>query len=254
MPTINVPSAKNYSVPLNAIPMVTAAEPREGNKLIPVQIDWADMASDQGAVYFNFQNNATLEISQIASLSIDNSACGSDIQFIFTDTSETTTIPAYAPKVIVPVFSNRQDFYVVASQFIREEDITRFSILNFLVPPTSVPFTVEQSTVAAENLAADGTTDHELIAPSIDGTILGIQVVRSSPFPNVGFQTFAIQDGTGAILFVGQFDNGTANSSGSAILLDLNPIHVRFLDGLSLTQTGVDIGGSYCVNLLYRTP
>jgi hypothetical protein len=253
MSTINVPPAKNYSSSVVAMPCNVLKAPEEGNKMIPMEINWGTMASDEGAVHVNFSGNTTLNFRQIVALSVDNSACGSDIQFVFPDTGETTTFPAYAPKAIIEVFTNQTQFYVVALNS-RQEDVTNFTVLNFLPPPGNIPFTVEQSTVAVGNLAADGSTTHTIIDNGIDGTLLGITVDRSSPWPNVGFQTFQIEDGNGVVLFVGQFDNGTANSSGNVVLLTLNPIHVRFLNGLFLTQTGVDVGGSYCVNLLYRTP
>src|ERR1700761_8517018 len=94
--------AVNYQSPLVAVPDINQQQPREGMKLISCEIDWGSTDKGSGAVFFNLQNNATLEVSQICGLVVDNSNCGADLEFVFPDTSTTIGIPAYAPYTVVP--------------------------------------------------------------------------------------------------------------------------------------------------------
>lgn len=249
---LSIPPAYNYQSPLVAVPTIFGRQPKEGAKLISCEIDWGTMGGPNNCVNINLQNNATLEFSQIVALSVDNSLCAADIQFLFPDTTETTGIPSYLPKCIIPVFTNQTQFFVSAPNA-QPEDITRFTILNLLPPPVAIPFTVEQQAVAFGELPGDGATTFPLVDASISGTLEGISVQRNSTPDDANSQFFTIEDGTGAVLFTGQF-NSQNNTAINVTLLDFNPIHVRFNEGLSLHQTGDSINGSYSVNLLYRTP
>lgn len=251
-----VPPAVNYPSPLVALSTIYNRVPPDGSRMIPVEIDWGSMGGTSHCVAINLQNNATLNFSQIVALSVDNSDCGADVRFVFPDTGETTTIPAYAPKTIFEVFTNQTQFYVQAglnNQVVESTDQTRFSIHNSLPPPVAVPITVEQETVAANNLAADGATAYNLIPAGINGTIESIQVLRTSPITTTGTQRFGLNDGAGHSIAVGQFD-ATTGQSHNDVLLSINPCHIRFSNGLTLTQSGANVGGSYCVNILYRQP
>lgn len=255
MPVVT-PPAKNYPSPLVSVEARIFNDAPEGKRMMPVEIDWGSMGGADFCVAINLQNNSTAPISQIIALSVDNSDCGADIRFVFPDTGETTTIPAYSPKTILEVFTNQLQFFVQAgfnNEVVENTDTTRFSILNFLPPPIAVPVTLEQNAAVDGNLSADGSTSYDLIAAGVNGTVESISVVRNSPITTTGFQRFNITDGDGQTLALGQFD-ATSGQSHNDVLLNLTGIHVRFTNGLKLTQSGANVGGSYCVNLYYRTP
>lgn len=252
-----VPPAVNYPNPLVALVARYLNPPREGNRMIPVEIDWGTMGGASHCVAINLQNNATLEFSQIIALAVDNSDCGADVRFVFPDTGETTTIPAGSPKTIIEVFTNQVQFFVVAgfnSETVLANDSTRFSIHNSLPPPISVPISVEQESAVFNAINADGATMTQLVPATVSGTLQGIQVLRTSPFANSGAQAFLIKDGTGKVITGGTFDSDSGTVSFDAIILDLNPMNVRFSQGLQMLQSGVNVGGKYCVNLLFRIP
>jgi hypothetical protein len=248
---INIPPAVNYQSPLNAVPTFFAQEPREGRKMIGCEIDWGVMGGDNNCVNLNLQNNATLEFSQIVTLSIDNSLCGADIEFIFPDTTESLSIPAYAPKCIVPVFTNQTQFFCWAPGAIAG-DVTRFSIHNSMPPPVTVPFTVEQQVLTNSNITADGSATVALLGASVNGTLEAIQIMRNGPVTTGGTQNYSIADGSGNLTINGQFSS--QNTTVNFVMLDLNPMHVRFTGGLNFMQSGANMGGKWVVNGLFRTP
>jgi len=251
---LSVPPAVNYQSPLIAVPTRWDQAPVEGSKIIPCEIDWGTMGGTSNCVSFNLQNNATLNFSQIVALSIDNSACGSDIEFIFPDTSETLSIPAYAPKTICPVFTNQTQFWL-SSPNAQSEDITRFSILNSLPPPIAVPTTQEQNTVSINDVIVEPAGSQQLIALGINGTIENIDVFGSMSGTNPWSFAFQLKDGNANVVA-----SGSTQGGGSALfngtMLNMQDIHVRFQNGLQLvwTETQLTATSNVAVNIYYRTP
>lgn len=251
---ISVPPAINYQSPLVALPTRWDQPPNEGSKIIPVEVDWATMGGTSNTVAFNLQNNATLEFSQIVAISIDNSACGADIQFIFPDTSETLSIPAYSPKIIVPVFTNQRQFWLTAPNA-ESEDITRFALLNSLPPPIAVPTTQEQNFDVFINTNVAGSSNTQLLAAAINGTLENISV-NFCCGGDAGVSNFqwTIQDGNSNVIAGGQV---RANANQNTPQLSLNDLRVRFQSGLKLIWTNsgnLGVNAVLPINLYYRTP
>lgn len=254
---ISVPPAKNYASPLIAVPTRWGATPPEGNMMIACEIDWATMGGTNNCVNLNLQNNATLNFSQIVAISCDNSNCGSDVQFIFPDTTETMTVPAYTPKLIIPVFTNMTQFYVY-SPFAQAEDITRFSILNAVPPPIAVPVTSEQEAAAFSNISmlAGGSTT-QLVPVTISGTLEAASIFMfvTALTGNTTTATWNIQDGNGNVLIGGQNSGGAGNVVGQLVFNNDN-MRVRFQNGLKFVQSAASQfgGGQAAINAYYRTP
>lgn len=251
---ISIPAATNYPSGLVAIPSRVLSDPREGNKSIPCEVDWNIMGGVNQSLYFNLQNNATLEFSQIVALKVDNSQCGADVQFIFPDTNETVTIPAYTPDAIVEVFTNQTQFYLIALGAIAT-DVTRFQILNFLPPPVVVPVSTEQRTAVVGAISAGAAAATQIIPTTINGTLenLSVQFGVSNPAADSNaIATFT--DGTGKLIarcpaFV------RTGVPANATLLNLTFAAVRFSGGISCTVSGLLIaGGEFDVNAYYRIP
>jgi hypothetical protein len=246
-----IPPAVNYPSPLIALPTKWENTPPEGPMIVPCEIDWGIMGGSNNNVSINMQNNAVLNFSQIVALSVDNSNCGADVQFVFPDTTETMTVPAYTPKLIIPVFTNQTQFFVYAP-LAQSEDITRFSIHNTLPPPIAVPVTAEQNIagVAGVNISA-GTT--QIVPANISGTLETMIVFVS--MTTSAIINFNIQDGNGAVIATAQLP-GPLSGNAYVEPIDLQNVRVRFQNGIKLvitTPTG-STDGSVMVNLYYRTP
>lgn len=250
---ISIPPSVNYQSPLNAIPSRVLSAPKEGNHQIPCEILWGTMGGANKCVAFNIQNNATLEISQIAAIKVDNSACGASIQFIFPDTMETITVPAYMPDAIVPVFSNGLQFYVQAVAPINT-DVTRFQLLNFLPPPVVVPTTEEQQTLVVGNISAAAAGVLQILPTNVSGTIQGVQVSFGVASPAGDSNAIiTIQDGNAKL--IARVPVFVKSGVPANIAFPFMDIDVRFQSGLQAIISGLLIpAGEYNVNLFYRLP
>lgn len=255
---LTIPPAVNYQSPLIALPSRIGAEPAEGRKAVPCEINWVSMGGAQNCVAFNLQNNATLNVSQICALKVDNSACGMDVQFVFPDTGETIVIPAYSPTSIVPVFSNGTAFFVIGLGM-ETTDTTRFQILNYLPPPVSIPTTQEQSVsqLVSSAITLGGPT--QVLSNAVSGTLEGAVMTASISNTIQAYDVnVIINDGTGHNLLVGTVA-GPANSSGQFTLFNVMPIALRFNQGITITiaagtQAPSAGTGWLTGNFFYRAP
>jgi hypothetical protein len=254
--------ATNYPSPLIALASTFGTAPKEGQYQIPVEIDWGVMGGTDYLVSFNLANSGnTKQITQICAVHVDNSACGSDIQFAFTDTSETITIPAYEPYALVPVFSRSLQFFVSAGiegEEVETTDVTRFTLFNFVPPPVVITPSQEQDTsVAAAIAGAVGNT--QIVPAGTNGSLNVVYVNYSSPFGGLagaGVMGLSLVDGTGKVLWVGQMGGGIL-SAWNVVLASLTGIDFRFQNGIKFEQTlvgGAAIAGNFNVVLGYRQP
>lgn len=272
--TFVLPPSVNYQSPIQSLPDTWQQNnPPEGARMIPFQIQWGTMggAASQKAVSCNVRGGGQQspnDFTNINALSIDNSQCGADIQFVFTDTDEIITIPAYAPLTIVPVFSRSQSFYVltVAGQSVLSTDTTRFKVHNTLPPLIAVPVTQEQNAAAITATDISGGGPYQIVGATISGTLqVGLASMSASNNGGGSYtSSFALQDGTGRLL--GSFawsafpgGDPTFNPDENAIIWQVGQVNMRFSGGISIVQT--NIGGAppataayLSTNLYYRTP
>lgn len=254
-----VPPSKNYTTPLVSLPCRFGRVPPEGNRMVPVEVDWATMGGPGQCVALNLQNNATDPVSQILALSVDNSQCGNEIQFVFNDTQDTLTIPAYAPKTICEVFTNQTQFIVQAFGTVTSGDITRFSILNFVPPPINVPEGVEQEIASVDTIAFDGASTTAIIPAGVSGTIESLQLFVTNAAALEDFHYLAqLQDGatTPNVIARFQLDLKSGNAF-SGVVVSYPACAIRFQNGLNLVQTrtiGTMNEGFISGNILYRSP
>lgn len=258
---LTVPASVNYPTKLVAVPSLMQDEPKEGRKQISVEVDWQTMGGTANSVSFNLQNNATLEWTQISTLKIDNSNCGADITFVFPDTSDTISVPAYAPYVLVPVFSNGKSFYAIAPNAV-DGDITRFQILNYEVDPTNIPTATGQepafNSSAPLILMSAGAASAQIIPAGVSGTVTGIYIGAVVDTTSVATSvTAALVDGDGNTL--GRYMNALDASQGfNGTVFAMSNLDMRFSDGLQFNQgPGNDIPDgnvkNWTVYVFYRT-
>jgi hypothetical protein len=263
--SLTVPPAVNYPNPLYFIPNNMLAgvaslygdEPTEGAGSIAVEIDWDTMggANHVVAINPNASTAAQNQISQIASLFVNNSSSESDVTFVFTDTGLEITVPAGSGGVF-PVVTNATQFFV-QSDDPQVGDITRFLILNTLLPPVDFAQpSLEQGAAAFKDIAP-AAGDTQLVASTVNGEITGISVYYQLSEGGGNKMTWQLVDGTGAVLFGGQFSDsggGPVNQQGP----DLSGLEIPFSEGLKFVQVLAAGGGfaahsGVAVNILYRT-
>jgi len=251
--SITIAPSKNYPSPMNALPTKFNRSPPESDKMIALEIDWGTMGQ---SVAFNLADNSTLTFSQLVSMCIDNSQCGADVQFTFPDTADIVTIPAYSPRVIVPVFTNQLFFYA-ATIGGESEDITRVQLLNFVPPPIAVPVTQEQEAAIFNNVSIDANGTQQIIPAGISGTIEGVYITAqmTSSAGNAGFFIFEILDGNGTVIGGSQVATPIGSTT-SQVALESSNLRVRFQNGLSIVWTSTALTGlsSVSINIYYRTP
>lgn len=254
--SLQVPSAVNYPSPLNYVRWAMKSPAPEGNAYISCEVDWATMGGASKAVTFNLQQNATQGFSQIVALVVDNSQCGADIQFIFTDSGDTLSVPAYSPKIICPVFTASRTFYLLSaldSQEVLTSDVTRFLICNFVPPPIAVPTSLEQSIAAVGGISM-ATASTPLVPGTVSGTLESLFLSLGVNAANSGDGTWAVLDGNGVLIAEGAISVSSGNKV-NLTLCNLSNIRVRFANGLfvACTESAV-LGATIAANAYYRTP
>lgn len=256
--SVNYPVAF-LSIGLRGACVPVGQNPVNGPLCIPAEIDWGSMGGTNKIVGFNIGNaGATRSFEDLCAIQVDNSQCGADIEFIFTDTQTTYTVPAYLPYALFPIFTKSLQFYCVSKidgEIVETTDITRFTMFNFVPPPVVLPTSPEQSAAVALLINATGAGLVNLIPAGINGTVQGMSVFFSGPVAAGGAIQYAIQDGspTPRIIGGGQISYG-AGDVANGICLQLNPCDIRFNAGLNFLQTGANVGGAFSVNVLYRLP
>ena len=264
---INVPPARNYPRPIASLPDPwSTTNPPEGPRLIPLEIMWTSDGGVDQSVAFDVTSGgpgSPNSFTRVAALSVDNSKCGATVRFIFLDTQDTVTIPAYAPKTIVPVFSNSTKFFVIAEGTVLTEDVTRFQVHNTVPPPIAVPISQEQNAATILGVECDGSSILELLPAGTNGTLEGGVVQMSSTINGTAFSTtgYTLEDGDGRTLGVWTWamtgEEGDGTTPENALVWTATGIHMRFTNGLFIQQSTiygtVDVDQVYLnANFYYR--
>jgi hypothetical protein len=136
MPAITVPSPQSvYNGNYASVPASTLKPPVEGNRTIPVIINWLSAGVSPGyTIYFNARLQQTLAINQIAALHIDNSHNHSSMHVAFIDTQFEVIV---GPNQVgfYPIITNSLEFYAWVDLVPQAQDQTIIQVLNFLPPP-----------------------------------------------------------------------------------------------------------------------
>jgi hypothetical protein len=251
MPIVLPPSV-NYPSPLNSIVCRWDNEPSEGNRFIPCEVDWATMGGADNAVSMQLYGNAAQTLSQILALSVDNSGCGADVQFVFPDTSQVYTIPAYEPACVLPVFTNALSFYVICPNA-ATEDVTRFSVHNSLPPPSSLSVSKEQNIATSGTIASNVATSTQVIPLGVNGTIEALSITAQLNGSSNAATEVQLIDGNNIPVWTGQVSsNNSVNVN--LTLANLSDLSVRFNGGLTFKVSTAIAAGAFAVNVYYRTP
>lgn len=250
---ITIPPFVTYQAPLIPITARWRHAPPEGDKYVPVEIDWGLTVAIGKAVQISL-NAGPVEFSQIVALSVDNGRSGGDVAFVFPDTGRQLAVPAYSQGVY-PVFTNSLTFYVLAESA-AVGDITEFEILNSLPPPVAVQPSQEQTAAGITGASTSAVGSRIVIPPGINGTLTGYQIllVSTSTLSTASAAACQLIDGTGQILWLGESQCPATGSVTTPI--NAAGLRVRFTNGINfqVTSTSLPAGCYAQVNLYFSVP
>lgn len=247
---LTIPPSAAYQAPLIFLPGRWNRPPPEGDQFVAVEIDWGSYPAGQG-VQVALSGNSPVAFSQIVALSVDNAKCGSDIQFVFTDSSFVLQVPAHASG-IYPVFTNSLTFYIIATNA-GASDVTTFMIHNSMPPPVQILLSGQQNAATIIGISpANGTT--QIIAPPTSGTLNGGSItIDYATGASAARLQLALVDGNSNMIWATTF-SALANTEGAQVI-ELSGLAVRFRNGLSLVISGSTLANNdVIVNVYYSTP
>jgi hypothetical protein len=251
--SLTLPAFVQFQAPLFPLRGLWDTRPNEGDKFINAEIDWGTPGlSGVSCVQFQLSGNSPVAFSQIVAMSVDNSRCGSDVDFIFPDSGFILSVPGYNQGVY-PVFSNALMFYANAPLAVAG-DVTIVQILNSMPPPVAIQPSEAQSHAAAPNIDLHTNAATALVPPPISGTIQAFTLAISGAAATAGSAFFQLIDGTGAVLYSQQITIPTGNYSQT---VPVTGIRLRFINGLSAVISGSTVPASSAnivVNLYYAVP
>jgi len=249
MPVV-IPPFTQYQAPLQPLRGLWNAQPKEGDRFANAEIDWS--VSTKTAVQFQLSGNSPVAFSQIAGLYIDNSNCGSSVEFLFPDTAFSLTVPANE-QALFPVITNALMFYAIAL-LSQPGDRTVIQILNSMPPP--IPLTPSSTQVSAQiaGLSLNAVATVNLVAAGLSGNLRSLSLNGWAGATAAGQQAqLSVFDGTGSnviyIAFIGA-------PNGGMLQFEMDPlIGCRFENGLlaNIGPTTMN-SGRITVNAYYTSP
>lgn len=252
---ITIPEFVQFQAPLFPLRGLWNSIAAEGDRFVNAEIDWGSPGLfGVSCVQFQLSGNSPVAFSQIAALSVDNSRCGSSVDFIFPDSGFILTVPAFNQGVY-PVFTNALMFYVNAPKTVLG-DITIAQILNSVPPPVAIQPSGEQQSagVAGVNMSANGST--QVVPASVSGTLQGF-VITYTAVGTAGGESaiLTLYDGTGKPLWQGSATVAEANQPQS-MTIPVTGLDIRFTNGITLQVASSTLNATspLSVNVYYSVP
>lgn len=255
MPIV-IPPFVQYQGPLVPLRGLWRTAPPEGEKFVTCEIDWGATTSGSNCVQIQLTSNSVVPLSQIAALNVDNSQCGSDVQFLFPDSGAMLVVAAYC-QGLFPVFTNALQFYVTAptvSTGPGSADRTIFQVLNSIPPPVAIIPSSQALSNVVQNVSLGSNSTTPLLTPPLDGTLTGFQILATGIGQGTpATASITLEDGTGHILWAG-FITFEPNMAAS-VPITITGIRQRFNDGLYLViaQSNAPTATA-AVNIYYTVP
>jgi hypothetical protein len=246
---LNIPPAINYASPLVSLPTIWDKPPTEGDRIVPCEIDWGIMGGPNNCVNINLFGGAAQTISQICAISVDNSACSADVQFIFSDTNQTYTVKAGTPVATFPVFSNSTQLFVYAPAA-QALDVTRFGLLNSMPFPVALPeINPPVETTSATGINLVPVVSSQIIPVAISGVLTGFSIsfafAGAAPILN-----WSLTDATHT-LYAGAVNSAAVGT----VVVTENNLQLLFTGGIKFNSSGGAPATSEAVlNLYYTVP
>lgn len=233
MPFI-IPPNVPYQSPIVSLPAFWDRVPIEGARLVPIEIDW--QASGASCIAFNVGNLSTNPISQIAAMTVDNSASGNDVAILFPDVGQVLDIPAYET-VTATVFTGGTAFYV-QNIGTPSTDTTRIIVHNTVPPVLSIPKSEFSASAGANGVSLGAVSTTPIIASTVSGTLECLSITVFNGSTVAGGAAMFLQDGNANVLWELTV-NFAANQNGVFNVANINGISWRFNNGLFLVVSSV---------------
>lgn len=248
MPIV-VPPFVPYQAPLIPIRGLWNNPPPEGDRFIPVEIDWGVTTGLGMAVQISISAFSPVEFSQVCALNVDNGRNGADVDFLFPDTGRQLTVPAYCQGMF-PIISNAMTFYVV-SQGANVGDITVFEICNSIPPPVAILPSQEQSHANQNSISLTANGSTPVVPAGITGTVQSIaMVLTNSGATQVSANIFLV-DGANNLIWA----EGMSLPAESVTPINLTGLRIRFTNGIVFNVTSAGAGTAFAtVNIYYSVP
>lgn len=252
-----VPSSVPYQGQVLAVPCKWQQKPPEGSKAVPIPIDWGVQGGSNKVVDVNVQMNATLNLSQIGSVVVNNSRCAVDVWIIFPDTSQLYRIPAFAGVAEFMVVTQQTQFKVYAPNA-QSTDYTMLTVLNEVGPSVYIPASLVSQSVSqltGIDLHTNGTT---ALLASGNGIIQGVQMRSFMVGGSLSSIVVSLVDGAGTV-FMNAL-TGSTNSAATTNTIDevfnISGLELPFVNGLNLVRSaefGTSAGSVGTCNIFYKT-
>lgn len=248
---ITIPEFVQFQGVLYPLRGLWNAPPLEGDRFVNAEIDWGTSGMlGVGCVQFQLSGNSPVAFSQIVALSVDNSRCNADVDFIFPDSGFVLTVPGFNQGVY-PVFTNALMFYVSSPSALLG-DITIVQILNSQPPPVAIQPSLQQQHASSVGVPlSNGTT--QLVPNTVSGTIVGFTINYSINATAAGGASITLQDGTHALWGTTLLAEVTPPVNSDTI--NISGLNLQFNSGVSLVVSSSTINsGAISVNLYYSVP
>lgn len=219
---------------------------------VACEVDWQITTTDTNCVQIQLTSNSPVAFSQIAALYVDNSRCGSDVQFFFPDSAFILQVPAYCVGLF-PVITNSLGLYAFA-EAAAVGDVTLFQILNSNTFPVAVQPSAEQTSTAAQGISLASNSKTALLTPPQNGTLTGFQIMATTaPAGAAENAEVTLTDGNGKVIWAGWISFNA--NAGMSVPIAVTGLHTRFYNGLFVNVVGSGVSGATAsVNVFYTEP
>jgi hypothetical protein len=250
---LTLPPFTQFQAPLFPLRGLWRARPEEGDRFINAEIAWGTPGlTGVSCVQFQLSGNSPVAFSQIVAMSVDNSRCGSNVDFVFPDSGFILSVPGYNQGVY-PVFTNALMFYANGPLAVLG-DVTIVQILNSMPPPVAIQPASEQTQagVGGVNLGTNGST--QIVPNTISGTIQTIAIEFAIGAGVTGAAQIQLIDGNAQVVWSGIINPDAASPAAPLVITGL---HIRFQRGLSFVISASSIAGGTAqatINVYYAVP
>lgn len=250
---ITLPPFAQYQGQLVPLRGLWNKAPKDGDRFVNIELDWVSATANKSSVYVNLASSSAVPLSQIVALYVDNSRCGSDVDFLFPDSAFQITMPGNA-QALFPVLTNSLGFYATATSP-AAGDMTIVQICNSMPPPIPLLQARSQNadaTVGGVSVATNSTT--VIVAAGVNGSLNAFSIGGGvTAGGSGGSVTLALQDGTGRKLWQSTFSVPT--NLRDTLQAALSGLDQRFVNGLSLVVSATSgLTGTIVCNVYYTTP
>lgn len=242
-----------FNAPLSVLPANWNVAPDEGDRVIPIEIDWSKGPSQ----HVNVQGLATQPFKKIVAAFVNNVENDSTVSLIFSDTVFKLDIPA-GTSGLFPIATSKLDFVIVSANA-AAADVTYIQLFNSQPPPVAISAVQIDSSAASAGIAINAASTPQLVAAGINGNLTAIDIMCPTLLGGAANDQviFTVEDGNGDVLFEAIGEVATGVRLNNVHVLTLTGISVPFTNGLKVAVTSSGsfpaAGSDATINITYQT-